>query len=757
MENKQFWGLLIIALIAGVSVVFVVSNATITGRQTWIEQIFGQEAVVDVAPPTCIDSDGDNICIQGTCTFAGVTYTDYCEGGAVFEFICADYDADGIAECVHVEKPCPLGEVCSNGKCPCAAPPKACEEMKCYDAATGNKRDDLRCVERTCEEMICPGPYAYSCVERYGKCVCNIPTTQAPPECIGEPCMCVDADGKVDPGAECKHLEPSPPEPECCFPCPDRKCVNKITGKELPPHIRCIESEYAEFPPTTTFVRRPKCVCVDTTAPASPGTQARWKAVLDSECTICPPSECCFPCEERACISETTGAELPQYKCIDVDDLNKYVRVDVGQEGIPPDRKCICGREKTLDTGKVFEVIPLTKCTICPPCDGGGIPCPEMTCIDEATGKKFPDPFVCIERPEAGVEGIPPDLTDRCICVDGTPGFGPTKWKEGSKCTICPPCPSIPCEEKVCVDKTTRVAIKGAECKMFTTDPHFGEEECVCLKEGRVIEGECVLCPEPRGPSCPPCPGIPCKEKLCVDIETRIEIPGLECISPPLIYTEEEFTITATAEECYCVNGTTRKRDWTAECVICPKCPECPDCRCSGGKKCPPCPPCPSINVTVTKRDCVCGKYGCQLECGELSTESFCCADCAVCNYNGTCDYGESYICCPDCPAPNEEEYVPYARCGDKKCDEEVGETQENCCLDCGCPEVPGCKSLKCVNNRCQLTCCLFGYCCVWLGLCWYWWILIIIIIIALIIYMLRRKKKPKETRALPSGPSRKV
>ena len=60
-----------------------------------------------------------------------------------------------------------------------------------------------------------------------------------------------------------------------------------------------------------------------------------------------------------------------------------------------------------------------------------------------------------------------------------------------------------------------------------------------------------------------------------------------------------------------------------------------------------------------------------------------------ICNFNKLCeaDKGENILNCPeDCGGkPN---------CGNKIC--EIGETQENCCKDCGCP-----SGYTCIENKC--------------------------------------------------------
>jgi len=43
--------------------------------------------------------------------------------------------------------------------------------------------------------------------------------------------------------------------------------------------------------------------------------------------------------------------------------------------------------------------------------------------------------------------------------------------------------------------------------------------------------------------------------------------------------------------------------------------------------------------------------------------------------------------------------YVYGGYCGDNICQIDNGETQDNCCLDCGCPFYH-----KCINNVCQET-----------------------------------------------------
>jgi len=210
----------------------------------------------------------------------------------------------------------------------------------------------------------------------------------------------------------------------------------------------------------------------------------------------------------------------------------------------------------------------------------------------------------------------------------------------------------------------------------------------------------------------------------------------------------------ATNYSCACGNGVCEY--WVPFCenfefyvkgILTKRCPEdCANCSCGNGvcqwEEC-------GENMVNCPIDCnpgYCGDGICQSEIGE--NQETCPQDCGYPG-NGSCgngdcepEFGENWQTCPnDC-------YGAYAHCGDLICD--GAETSDNCCLDCGCPESGKCHNVKCINNKCQKTCCLFGYCCVWLGLCWFWWVIIIIaIIIAIIIWLLTRPTLEKIVKAL--------
>ena len=68
------------------------------------------------------------------------------------------------------------------------------------------------------------------------------------------------------------------------------------------------------------------------------------------------------------------------------------------------------------------------------------------------------------------------------------------------------------------------------------------------------------------------------------------------------------------------------------------------------------------------------------------------------CNDDEKCDRenGENeYLCPQDC----EKQFVEKRLCGNGIC--EAGETQETCCIDCGCPVGMRCVKNKCVSDKC--------------------------------------------------------
>lgn len=216
------------------------------------------------------------------------------------------------------------------------------------------------------------------------------------------------------------------------------------------------------------------------------------------------------------------------------------------------------------------------------------------------------------------------------------------------------------------------------------------------------------------------------------------------CLGP-----SEDFTCACGNGVCeywkpLCENATFKVKGITTQ-----RCPEdCADCICGNDKCQPEC----GEDMVNCPEDCppgYCGDGLCQSPVGENIYT--CPEDCGYFNKdmpscgNGICEptFGETWETCPaDC-------YGLFATCGDKKCT--GAETQDNCCLDCGCPKNK-CSSIKCIDNKCRHICCLFGYCCVWLKLCWYWWVLIIILIVAaIIIYILTRQNLRKIINKLAS------
>ena len=66
--------------------------------------------------------------------------------------------------------------------------------------------------------------------------------------------------------------------------------------------------------------------------------------------------------------------------------------------------------------------------------------------------------------------------------------------------------------------------------------------------------------------------------------------------------------------------------------------------------------------------------------------------ECPSGSYDGVCDGIKDGKCDPDCDENSDIDCKKI--CGNKIC--EVGESQENCCVDCGCPFGYFCKENKC-------------------------------------------------------------
>ena len=69
-----------------------------------------------------------------------------------------------------------------------------------------------------------------------------------------------------------------------------------------------------------------------------------------------------------------------------------------------------------------------------------------------------------------------------------------------------------------------------------------------------------------------------------------------------------------------------------------------------------------------------------------------CSDDCPSGSYDGICDGIKDGICDPDCDENSDIDCRKI--CGNNIC--EIGENQENCCIDCGCPFGYFCKENKC-------------------------------------------------------------
>ncbi|MCL6500746.1 MAG: hypothetical protein K6T16_01780 [Candidatus Pacearchaeota archaeon] len=237
--------------------------------------------------------------------------------------------------------------------------------------------------------------------------------------------------------------------------------------------------------------------------------------------------------------------------------------------------------------------------------------------------------------------------------------------------------------------------------------------------------------------------------------------------------------------DCHCPDGLCQPQ-YNETNLTCPY-----DCRCGNGICETITGPCGSYNETsancvIDCPGCMCGNLLCEPLCGENHVN--CPTDCnGTCDYDNVCEFGEFYAICPDCPlycgnmicdttlgenstnCPSDcgdvicgdgicdvargenwqncptDCYGLVARCGDGKC--ELAETEQNCCVDCACKFKKPCTVSKCIRNRCQPQCCLFGICCS-IFICWYWYVLLILILIGLILYAAHRKKKKKAKHA---------
>ena len=95
--------------------------------------------------------------------------------------------------------------------------------------------------------------------------------------------------------------------------------------------------------------------------------------------------------------------------------------------------------------------------------------------------------------------------------------------------------------------------------------------------------------------------------------------------------------------------------------------------------------------------------------CGFPENYNTCPDDCYSGSYDGYCDGVSDEICDQDCIdmgtlQDDEDCQELQNNCGDGECD--VGETRENCCIDCACQQ-----GMECINNECVEKKCGNGKC----------------------------------------------
>jgi hypothetical protein len=123
---------------------------------------------------------------------------------------------------------------------------------------------------------------------------------------------------------------------------------------------------------------------------------------------------------------------------------------------------------------------------------------------------------------------------------------------------------------------------------------------------------------------------------------------------------------------------------------ICRGLNECVACEFSNGTKVPV-----IVLLNISLKEEACGDGICAI--GE--NYGNCPQDCPSGGIDGYCDGVKDGICDPDCiffKTPEKDPDCVKSICGNRIC--EAGETQENCCKDCGCPSGYNCIENKCVK-----------------------------------------------------------
>jgi len=136
---------------------------------------------------------------------------------------------------------------------------------------------------------------------------------------------------------------------------------------------------------------------------------------------------------------------------------------------------------------------------------------------------------------------------------------------------------------------------------------------------------------------------------------------------------------------------------------ICRGVNECVACEFSNGTKVPV-----MVLLNISLKEEVCGDGICAI--GE--NYGNCPQDCPSGGRDGYCDGVQDGICDPDCvffktPEKDPDCVKERSICGNRIC--ETGETQENCCKDCGCPSGYNCIENKCVKTSSPLIYLIFA------------------------------------------------
>ena len=406
-------------------------------------------------------------------------------------------------------KPCPQGELCSQGKCVC--------QRGFQRESSGLCRDINECALATSEKPVCglngfcknlPGSYDCECPPGYNgnpfqSCDrCNGPDCgcQAPYSQVGENCVLAGCKNKGDcsEGAECISIAGG--VSYCACPAgfnvhPDGSCVDidecQATSRPCGFGALC-ENKVGSF----------SCVCPrGTTGDPYSGLCSANQAQCSRD-RDCRPNEKCVEPGQCICpppyFSDTTDGGKCKSPC-------ERFQCGINAECSPTNPpQCLC---KTGYSGN-----PLTGCQDVDEC-AGNVCGPDARCLNEPGSYKCQCPKGTKGDPYLqGCKGTP--AKSECQSDKDCPG------QLACQASVCiNPCSSLPCGEyAVCIPEDHAA---WCRCKAGYEENQKGKCTSMCENVICGINAQCII--SPQGPTCAcsqgtignPFPGGSCVPEIC--------------------------------------------------------------------------------------------------------------------------------------------------------------------------------------------------------------------------------------------------